>query len=46
MAGRRSIGEIVLECGFGDISHFNRAFRRRYGSSPSEVRRYEIEHAR
>jgi len=42
----RSIGEIVLSCGFGDISHFNRAFRRRYGASPSEVRRYEMEHAR
>ncbi len=42
----RSIGDIVLACGFGDISHFNRAFRRRYGSSPSEVRRYEIERTR
>jgi AraC-like DNA-binding protein len=45
-ASHRSIGEIVLGCGFGDISHFNRAFRRRYGASPSEVRRYEMEHAR
>jgi len=43
---RRSIGDIVLACGFGDISHFNRAFRKRYGASPSEVRRYEMERAR
>jgi AraC-like DNA-binding protein len=45
-AARRSIGEIVLACGFSDISHFNRAFRRRYGASPSEVRRYETERSR
>jgi AraC-like DNA-binding protein len=40
--GSRSIGDIVLDCGFGDISHFNRAFRRRYGASPSEVRQFEL----
>jgi AraC-like DNA-binding protein len=34
----RTIGEIALECGFSDLSHFNRAFRRRYGASPSEIR--------
>jgi AraC-like DNA-binding protein len=33
-----TIGAIVLASGFGDISHFNRLFRRRYGASPSEVR--------
>ncbi|HVU19233.1 MAG TPA: helix-turn-helix transcriptional regulator [Rhizomicrobium sp.] len=35
----RSVSEIALACGFGDVSYFNRAFRRCYGSSPSEVRR-------
>ena len=32
------IGTIAYDCGFGDISHFNRLFRRRYGASPSEIR--------
>jgi AraC-like DNA-binding protein len=37
-ASRSSIGEIALDCGFGDISYFNRKFRARYNASPSEVR--------
>jgi AraC-like DNA-binding protein len=35
----RSIGEIAFASGFGDLSHFNHAFRRHYGATPSEVRR-------
>jgi AraC-like DNA-binding protein len=35
---RRPIGEIALACGFSDLSYFNRAFRRRYGLTPSDVR--------
>ena len=34
----RSIAALALEAGFGDLSYFNRAFRRRYGVSPSDVR--------
>jgi AraC-like DNA-binding protein len=34
----RPIGSIALDAGFGDLSHFNRAFRRRYGVTPSDVR--------
>jgi AraC-like DNA-binding protein len=34
----RKIASIAMDCGFGDISHFNRAFRRVYGLSPSDVR--------
>lgn len=34
----RSIGKIAFDCGFGDISYFNRKFRARYQASPSEVR--------
>jgi AraC-like DNA-binding protein len=34
----RAIGSIAFECGFGDISYFYRAFRRRYGDTPSDVR--------
>jgi AraC-like DNA-binding protein len=35
----KSIGAIAFASGFGDLSHFNHAFRRRYGATPSEVRR-------
>jgi AraC-like DNA-binding protein len=34
-----NIGDIALEMGFGDISTFSKAFRRRYGIPPSEFRR-------
>jgi AraC-like DNA-binding protein len=29
---------VDYECGFGDLSYFNRAFRRRYGATPTDVR--------
>lgn len=35
---RLSITAIALEAGFGDLSHFARAFRRTYNASPSDVR--------
>lgn len=35
---RRSIAEVALDCGFADLSHFNRAFRRRFGATPTAVR--------
>jgi AraC-like DNA-binding protein len=34
----RTISAIAYAAGFGDLSHFNRAFRRRYGETPSDVR--------
>jgi AraC-like DNA-binding protein len=34
----RTIGEIALQAGFGDLSYFNRAFRRRFGDTPSAIR--------
>ncbi len=34
----RSIADIALAAGFGDLSTFNRAFRRRFGMTPSDVR--------
>jgi len=35
----RTIGDIVREAGLANSSHFSRAFRRRYGGTPSDVRR-------
>jgi AraC-like DNA-binding protein len=34
----RTISSIVYEVGFNDLSYFDRAFRRRYGLTPSDVR--------
>ena len=34
----RSISAIAFDAGFGDLSYFNHAFRRRYGATPSDVR--------
>jgi AraC-like DNA-binding protein len=36
--GGQSISTIALGVGFGDISYFNRTFRRRFGMTPSDVR--------
>ncbi|QWG22966.1 AraC family transcriptional regulator [Bradyrhizobium sediminis] len=33
-----SIAQIVYASGFGDISYFNRAFRRHFGATPSDFR--------
>lgn len=33
-----SIAQVAFASGFGDVSHFNRRFRRRYGDTPSGVR--------
>jgi len=33
--GERRISDIAFECGFNDLSYFNRCFRRRFGLTPS-----------
>lgn len=33
-----TISAIAFACGFGDLSYFNRAFRRAYGATPSDIR--------
>jgi AraC-like DNA-binding protein len=35
---KRPISAIAFEAGFSELSHFNRAFRRRFGGTPSDVR--------
>ena len=34
----RSIASIAFDAGFGDLSYFNRTFKRRYGFTPSDLR--------
>jgi len=33
--GERRISDVAFECGFNDLSYFNRCFRRRFGLTPS-----------
>jgi AraC-like DNA-binding protein len=35
----RNISSVAFDVGFGDLSYFNRAFRRRYAATPTEIRR-------
>jgi AraC-like DNA-binding protein len=35
---QRKIADIAVEAGFTDLSYFNRAFRRRFGLTPTEMR--------
>jgi AraC-like DNA-binding protein len=37
----KRIGDIAAEGGFGDISTFNRTFRRRFGETPRAVRQFK-----
>jgi AraC-like DNA-binding protein len=34
----RSISSVAFDVGFGDLSYFNRTFRRRYDATPSDIR--------
>jgi AraC-like DNA-binding protein len=36
--GSARIADIAFECGFSDLSFFNRSFRRRFGCTPSDAR--------
>lgn len=37
-ADGRTIAAIAFDCGFGDLSHFNKAFRQRFGRTPRDVK--------
>ncbi len=37
-AGWRRVSDIAFDCGFNDLSYFNRCFRRRFGLTPSAAR--------
>jgi AraC-like DNA-binding protein len=38
----RTVSSLASETGFGDLSYFNRCFRRRYGATPSDVRAHSL----
>ncbi|MBO0822857.1 MAG: helix-turn-helix transcriptional regulator [Actinobacteria bacterium] len=42
----RTISSIANDTGFGDLSYFNRAFRRRYGITPSDARLPAVKYVR
>lgn len=42
----QSISTIALDAGFGDLSYFNRVFRRTYGETPSDARARTVRTAR
>jgi AraC-like DNA-binding protein len=41
--GGKRIADVAMESGFNNLSYFNRMFRRRFGSSPSDVRARSME---
>jgi AraC-like DNA-binding protein len=36
--GERRVSDVAFECGFNDLSYFNRCFRRRFGLTPTAAR--------
>jgi AraC-like DNA-binding protein len=40
--GQQSITEISLDAGFGDLSHFERTFKRLIGTNPRDYRRQQL----
>jgi AraC-like DNA-binding protein len=42
-AAGRTIADIAFDCGFNDISYFNRKFRARFGVSPKELRNSRLQ---
>ena len=37
-AGHMNVTDVVFESGFEDVSHFSKAFKNRFGKSPSSYR--------
>jgi AraC family transcriptional regulator len=42
---RAKVLDIALDCGFGDVSNFNRAFRKEFGMCPQRFRQQGVESA-
>jgi AraC-like DNA-binding protein len=37
-SGEKQVSAVAYDVGFGDLSYFNRCFRRLYGATPMDVR--------
>jgi len=42
LAATHSISSIAYDVGFGDLSYFNRVFRRHYNATPSDIRKRAV----
>lgn len=38
----RNISSVAYDVGFGDLSYFNRTFRRRYAATPTDIRQWSM----
>jgi AraC-like DNA-binding protein len=38
--GVQRLSEIALDCGYADLSHMGRAFKKAFGQSPGAMRRH------
>jgi AraC-like DNA-binding protein len=38
----RNISSVAFDVGFGDLSYFNRTFRRRYAATPSDIKQSSV----
>jgi AraC-like DNA-binding protein len=39
----RSVSSVAFDVGFGDLSYFNRTFRRRYAATPTDIRQVAMQ---
>jgi AraC-like DNA-binding protein len=37
-----NISSVAFDVGFGDLSYFNRTFRRRYAATPSDIKQSSV----
>lgn len=36
---KKSVQDIALECGFSDANYFSKVFKKKYNSSPSNIKK-------
>lgn len=40
---QKQIGEVAMDCGFGDFAYFSRTFKKEFGMTPSQFQRMHVE---
>lgn len=38
----RTVSDVAFDCGFGDLSNFNKAFRHRFGATPRDIKAWAM----